>query len=152
MSELMTKIANDMKFYQKEGKTKELNLLRTVYGELELSRLRKPDKFNDSEVIRIFKKFKAGVVETINALNDNGREIPKDILMELTFYDLWIPKTMSVEDIVNYIKMNPIIENIKNAKSNGQAIGLAMTLFKMNNLSVEGKDVSTAVLLIRKSE
>jgi uncharacterized protein YqeY len=151
MSELMTKISNDMKFYQKEGKTKELNLLRTVYGELELSRLRNPDKFNDDEVIRLFKKFKAGVLETINALNNNGKEPSEEMLMELAFYDLWIPNVMPLDLIQIYLEKT-ILDQIKGAKSDGQAIGLAMGLFKKDKIPVEGKDVSTAVSSIRKAE
>jgi hypothetical protein len=128
----------------KSGDILERDTLRTVLGEVQ----NKYEKPNDENVISILKKSKEGCVETMRVADvSRWGTIPK----EVKIYDKFLPSYLPIEVIVEKIKTNdPLVTQIKSAKSDGQATGYAIRLFKENGLSVEGKDVTEAVKQIRR--
>jgi uncharacterized protein YqeY len=125
----------------------EMGLLKTVYGEIELIRARSPKSFKDEDAVEVFKKFKAGVEETIRAMQMNGNEVPTTMREEISLYEEYIPPSLSVEDIQAILAVRP--DGILAAKSDGMATGIAIGMLKKQNVVADGGDVNKAVRLIR---
>jgi len=134
----------------KEGDSFERDVLKTVLGEIQTLKAR-TGKMDDDRVINVFKKFKQGVLDTIKIMEAGGiEEHPEELDFEIDIYDKYIPKTMPIEDIVSYIKGNDADDSVINAKSDGQATGMAMKLLRMYKVPTDGKDVAEAVKMLRK--
>jgi len=146
MCELIGTIKDRIVKCIKEGNTFERDILKTVLGEVETAQSR-TGKMNDEGVIKIFKKFKQGVEDTIQLLEKEGAEGDLSYLrVEVEVYDKYIPATMGVEDIIGFLQGKDLIIN---SKSDGQATGMAMGMFKRDGIAVDGKDVAEAVKQIR---
>ena len=129
---------------QKGNLPREMNLLKTVYGEIELARMRNPKKFTDQDAINVFKKFKLGVQECIEQLEKRCLCISDAMNREIKIYEEFIPETMSVDAIEIYLEKT-MEEAISSAKSVGQATGISMGRLKKDGMPVDGKDVAEAV-------
>lgn len=120
------------------SKSNERSLLRTLIGEIE----RAPTGTNPQKVLHkivvanyeCLKLLKKDDPRTANAIWEN------DYIQEL------LPKNLSVEDIMTVFVNDPVLEaSLRAAKSEGQAVGLAMKHLKESKVFVEGKDVVEAV-------
>ena len=144
MCEILVKIQNKIIHCMKTGNSFERDILKTVVGEIQTIKSRTGEMTNDG-AIKIIKKFKQGVEETIE-LNNKMDFNPILLHDEIKIYDQYIPATMGIEGIIKFIDgKEPIIS----AKSDGQATGIAMGILKKANIPVEGKDVAEAVKQIR---
>ena len=148
MSKMVDKLVKRIRYCQKGNFKDEMNILKTVYGEIELIRARNIHKFSDEDVVKIFKKFRDGVKETILILGKTSKPIPQGMIDEISIYDKWIPPTASVDDIVSYLEIN-FADQIIGLKSDGQATGIAITFLKKSFEFVDGRDVAQAVKIIR---
>jgi len=145
---LVNKVQNRILQCMKDGNVFERDMLKTVLGEVQTIHSR-TGKMDDDGVIKVFKKFKQGVEETIE-LNNKMDFDPILLHDEIKIYDQYIPATMGVGGIVKLL--TDITDKIKDAKSDGQATGIAMGFIKNNGtvvIPVDGKDVSEAVKQIR---
>ena len=150
------KIKDRIKECMKSGESEERDILRTVLGEMQSKEAINGD-MSEEECIKVFKKFKQGVEDTIGFLKERCASDDVDIReilemeKEIAIYDQYIPQTMNVEYIVDTLDGYPVIDDIRLASSDGQAVGAAMRFFKQNpNFEVQGKDVSEAVKILRK--
>ena len=119
----------------------ERDILKTVLGEVETIKSR-TGKMDDAGVVKIFKKFKQGVEETM-ALMVAPIDTVESMLAEIVIYDQYIPKSLSLFATMSYLDNHK--DALLGAKSDGQATGVAMGLLKRENLPVDGKDVALAV-------
>jgi len=147
MSDLLKCLVGQIGSYQKTDPEK-MNILKTVYGEIELKKFRQKNEFTDENVISVFKKFKAGVAENISILRESGREPTEIMLKEISIYDEWIPSNLSIEEVKNELEI--LILRHLDAKSDGQFIGAAMAYFRKNGIAVDGKEVSSIAKFIRE--
>jgi uncharacterized protein YqeY len=142
MNTLKDNIQDRIKQCMKDGNTFERDTLRTVLGEAQSKNLNSTDE----DIVKIIKKSKQGCVDNLNYVHSS--QIPL-VQKEIAIYDKYLPKTLSIDEIFDLISKNDITSQIVDAKSDGQATGLAMGFFKKNGLTVDGKDVTVAIKKIR---
>jgi uncharacterized protein YqeY len=121
------------------------NILKVVLGEIHTMESRTGIKLKDEEIHKVIKKTVEGIDETLKYVkegeNYNKLVAEKQILSNL------LPQYLSKEAVLAVL--NEIVIDLKAAKSDGQATGVAMKLIKEKKLSVDGKVVSEAVKEIR---
>ena len=149
MCKIITEVKDRIKECMIKANSFERDVLKTVLGEIQTIKSR-TGKMDDDGVIKVFKKFKQGVEETIELLEKEGcGQDNSHLKVEIEVYDRFIPAVMSVDSIVKILYH--FTDKIKNAKSDGQATGMAMGFLKNDKvvIPVDGKDVATAVKQIR---
>lgn len=164
LNNLQTRIVECMRC----GLTHERDILKTVIGEAQLNSSRTNKPITDDDIIAVLKKSKQNVEQTMVDMETNatntGVPVHACALMvkqvEITIYNAHLPQYMSVDAIWDtltaatfdqtevgvVVKLTSII---KDAKSDGQATGVAMKYLKANNYAVQGQDVTEAIKMIR---
>jgi uncharacterized protein YqeY len=123
----------------------EKEVLRVALGEIQVVEAR-TGNITDDEAFAIIRKLVKSNQETLAlAASDEQKHV---LTQEIAILELLLPKSLSVEDIVASLK--PIAEEIRAAKSAGQATGVAMKHLKAANATVNGKDVASAVQQLRE--
>lgn len=118
------------------------NILRVVIGEIDTLNGR-GKQVDDEQIHKILRKLVLSNEETIAAMT-------KTLVQENNILNEFLPKLLDKKEILNHLLA--FIEQIKLAKNDGLAIGIAMGVFKKINLPVDGKDVSDVVTKIRSLE
>jgi len=137
-----------VKVAMKSGNVVEKSILKLILGECDTlfngaQQGGKP--LTDEQVSKILRK----VILTNNeTLGYNPSEDKKVIILrENEILESLLPKRLTQYEIRQ--KVSSIEADIKFAKSEGQAVGVAMKLLKENNESVDGNDVKAVVITIR---
>lgn len=128
----------------------EKAIIRVVLGEISTVEARNNKPLTDEEIQKIFKKMIQNNLEMIEKAKlsaENNKEIYDKLIGENLYLSNLIPKSVSKEDIV--IALQEIKDDIKNAKSDGQATGVAMKFLKSKSIAVQGNDVAEAVKIVR---
>lgn len=118
------------------------NVLKVVLGDIELQESRYGKQLTDDEVYRIIRKTLEGV-ETMLTYKPND---PKFEAEKATLKGL-LPKEFAAEDLQTVLSSK--VDEIKAAKNDGQATGIAMKFLKERNISVDGNVVKKLVTEIR---
>jgi len=153
MSELLKKIQDRIRECTRSNNTFERDTLKTLVGEIQTIQSRSGE-LDDDGVIKVLKKFKQGVLDTIGEIKGYGVvEYAEKFELEIAIYSKYIP-TMTPMVVIIEVLQNTILDKLMAAKSDGQATGLAMGYFKKDNpdLPVDGKDVAEAVKAIRSTD
>ena len=140
------RISNRIKECMKSGSSFERDTLKTVLGEIQ-SKEAISGEMSDENCEKVFKKFKQGVEETIKIVDNIRNDSEMYWLKEIAIYDEYITPSMSLLEIVEFLKSQE--EAIKGANSDGQATGIAMGACKKEGFTVDGKDVAEAVKTMR---
>jgi len=118
------------------------NVLKVVLGEIDTQESRNGKPFTDDDCCRVIRKTLQGVEEMLTYKpNDPKFEAEKTTLQAL------LPQEMSIHDLK--VSLTAKAEEIRAAKSEGQATGIAMKFFKENKISVDGNAVKKLVSEIR---
>jgi uncharacterized protein YqeY len=125
-------------------------LLRVVLGEVSTRRARTGQEPTGEEVQGIIRKVMAGNDETRRELERHGQtdhEAYGRLARENAYLQTLLPQTLNREAIRN--ELQPIVADLRGAKNDGQAMGLAMKHLKGKGLAVLGEDVAAAVRDVR---
>ena len=121
------------------------DVLRLAFGEVQTAEARAERPLRDEEVAAILKKLVKSNDETMALANDEARATTlrheNEVLSSL------LPKSWSPAQIVEALASQS--EAIKAAKSDGQAMGVAMKHLKASGATVEAADVSAALKSLR---
>lgn len=121
------------------------DILRLAFGEVQTSEARNGRALEDGEVAAVLKKLVKSNEETLALAGEGDRAATlrreNEVLASL------LPKTLSPEQIVEALAAQA--DAIKAAKSDGQAMGVAMKHMKSTGAAVEAADVTAAVKRIR---
>jgi uncharacterized protein YqeY len=122
------------------------NVLRFVLGQAQNEQARvkhgMTENIPDEMLHKIIKKTIEGNLEVLQVAKDQSALIAENaILNEL------LPKLWTLEQIEECLQS--VGDQIKEAKNDGQATGVAMKSLKAVNAPVDGKDVSTVVKRVR---
>ena len=117
------------------------NILRVVLGEIDVLKGR-GQTVEDEQVHKILRKLIASNEETIKAMTVGLRR-------ENEILDGFLPQLLTKEEIKNHL--NSVATEIMSAKSDGQATGVAVGVFKKAGLAVDGSDVSEIVKKMRSN-
>jgi uncharacterized protein YqeY len=126
------------------------DMLRVIMGEVSTRRARTGKEPADDEVHGIIRKLIAGNTETRHELERRGQtehEAYNRLAQENSYLEGLLPKSLDRAAIRR--ELEPIAAELKGAKNDGQATGLAMKHLKQKGLAVQGEEVAAAVKELR---
>ena len=121
------------------------NILGLVVGEVQTAEARANRALEDAEVTSVVRKILKSNEETL-AVSAEG-ESAVALRAEIAVLQSLLPRSMSPEDIA--LALAPVAEAIRAAKSDGQAMGVAMKHLKAAGAAAESGDVKAAVAKVR---
>lgn len=146
-------INNRLLLAMKNGNVAEKSILRVIKGEwtnvensYEWRKTTGHSPITDDRIYKIIQKLLEGNNETMKLLPPEDPRF-KNLQEENEIMKSLLPTQLTKEEVENHLAS--LLDQIKSAKSEGQAIGVAMKHFKTENLSVDGKIVGEAVKEIR---
>lgn len=137
---LMTTMKSDLITSMKEKNEVKKNILRVVLGEVSTLESRSEEKLTEEQISKVIRKIIQANEETLRYGASEKLESENKILNSL------LPKTLCVSEIRQELVGIP---EIKEAKSEGQAVGIAIKYLKGKQLTVLGEDVKSVVLELR---
>ena len=126
------------------------DLLRVILGEVSTRKARTGKEPRDEEVHAIIRSMIANNNETRKELEQRGQtahEVHERLARENVYLETLLPRTLDQAAIQK--ELEPIVAELKAAKSDGQATGLAMKHLKPKGLAVLGEDVASVVRRMR---
>jgi len=146
----------------KSGNDVEKNLFRTLLGEVQMQASRQSIEPNDEIVVSVARKFIAGLQETITLMkSQDGKSSGNTIYVaetsqqeaEIALLLPLLPPTWDQTKIEAFFlnHESPLFEQIRDAKSEGAAMGLAMKTLKAELAPVGSEDVKAVVKKIREA-
>lgn len=128
------------------------SIIRVILGEASTLEARTNKPLTDEQVQGVVRKILLGNNETMGLMvksNSENVNAPNylNLAAENAFLESLLPQTLTVEQIKT--QLADAIEQIKAAKSDGVATGLANKILKEAQLTVLGGDVFTAVKQLR---
>jgi len=126
-------------------KVVDREILRLALSEIQMIEVRTGTPATDDEAAKIIKKILKANAETAAA--GPSAEARARLDEENVILESLVPKTWDAARIAS--ELAPVAAEIKAAKSDGQATGVAMKHLKGLGATVEGKDVGDAVKKLR---
>ncbi len=126
------------------------DLLRVILGEVSTRRARTGKEPTDEEVHAIIRKVLAGNQETRKELEQRGQtahEAYERLGRENAYLESLLPAVLDRAAIRK--ELEPLGAELRAAKNDGQATGLAMKHLKQKGLAVQGEEVAAAVKELR---
>ncbi len=126
------------------------DVLRVVLGEVSTRKARSGKEPRDEEVHAIIRSMMANNVETRKELEQRGQtahDAYERLGRENSYLETLLPRTLDRDAILK--ELAPVAAELKAAKSDGQATGLAVKQLKQKGLAVLGEDVAAAVKQMR---
>lgn len=123
----------------KDNATK--NTLKVVLGEVDTQEGR-GKTLTDEQIYGVIRKVLQGVEEMLTYKPGDTA-----LLQEKTTLSKLLPAQLNRDDILD--KLIDKVDEIKNAKADGQATGIAMKYFKENKLVVDGTLVADVIKQLR---
>ncbi len=127
----------------KAGNLVEKEILRVAVGEITTDAARPGRQGNDEEATAIVRKLIKSNEESLGHLEDEPRKAT--LRQEIDVLSSFLPKTLDPEAIA--AALEPVLDRIRGAASDGQATGIAMQ--ELKGSPVSGKDVAAAVKKLR---
>jgi uncharacterized protein YqeY len=122
------------------------NILGLAFGEIQTAEARANRALTDDEAVAIVRKLVKANEETLgHASGEDARAA--ELRREIDVLSSLLPKALSVEAIA--AALAPVAEAVRGAKSDGQAMGVAMKHLKASGASVEAPAVQQAVRALR---
>jgi uncharacterized protein len=128
------------------------DVLRVVMGEVSTRQARTGKEPGNIDIHAIIRSMIANNSETRKELEQRGQTTHEGyarLAQENAYLETLLPKTLDQAAIRN--ELQPLAAELKAAKSDGQATGLAMKHLKQKGLAVLGEDVAAAVKQMRTS-
>lgn len=128
----------------KNGEAVERTILSTLVGEIQ-AKAAKDGKDPSDELVE-----KTLIVFAENAkqcIVEGAIERNKTLLEEIAVYERYMPKYVTVNEIVAFLGND--VEKIRAAKADGPATGMAIGILKQMKVKFQGQDVSEAIKKIR---
>lgn len=128
-----------------EKDTVARDILRLAQGEIQTAEARNEKTVTDDEAAGIVRKLVKSNRETMARSED--AEQTKTLAREIDVLEALLPKVMGPDEIL--AALAPVHAAIKEAKSDGQATGVAMKRLKQVGATVGGNDVAAVVKTLR---
>ena len=133
----------------KTGDTLSRDILRLALGEMQMGEARKNAPLTEEEAMTVLRKLIKANEETIGLAGGEGERV-ETLRREISILSTLLPQQMSVDEIV--FALTPHAADIRAAKADGQAMGVAMKFLKAAGASVAGPDVGVAVKKLRERQ
>lgn len=145
MSKLVETMRARVKEAMKARREVEKTILRVALGEVQSEEVRHNTTLDDAAVEKILRKLVKSNRETIEVTTDEARRA--ELTEEVTILESVLPKQMSEDEVV--AALAAVADDIRAAKADGPAMGVAMKHLKSTGAAVDGKVVSAAVRKLR---
>ena len=122
----------------------EKEILKVALGEIQTDEARGVEA-TDVAVSKVLKKLVKSNRETLDAAQDPEQK--RTLEQEIEVIESLLPRCLSAAEIESALA--PVLDALKNAPSDGPAVGIAMKHLKSSGAEVEGKDVSAVVRKLR---
>jgi uncharacterized protein len=122
------------------------NILGLAVGEIQTAEARANRPLGDDEAMAIVRKLLKSNEETLALAGTDDARSPS-LWRGIETLSALLPRSMSVEQIVD--ALSSVAESIRAAKSDGQAMGVAMKHLKAAGAVVGAPDVQQAVKQVR---
>jgi uncharacterized protein len=142
---IVDQIRTQVKDAMRAKRDLERDVLRTALGEIQTAEARAGKALSEDDAQKIIRKLIKSNMETRDVSPDAG--VKDRLSQEITILEALLPKALSVPEIV--AALQSVAADIRAAKSDGQATGVAMKKLKADGATVEGKDVGEAVKQLR---
>lgn len=145
---ILAKVEDAIKISMK-GNATHRNFLRLIKGELQMAEVRQNKPLTEEQEANVLKKMLKSNEETLGLLGvraDDARYVA--LLEENEILKRFLPTIASIEDVK--AALVPVLDQIKLAKSDGQATGIAMKTIKEVKLACDGNTVKEIVAELRK--
>lgn len=119
---------------------------RTVLGEAQAEAVRRKGEVTDEVVLGVVRKAVTGLKETIPLAKGDGRDTTQQEA-ELALLESLLPKAWDRDAIA--AALAPLRDELRAAKSDGQAMGVAMKALKAQGATTNPDDVKAAVAAAR---
>ena len=130
----------------KGGDNATRDTLRTVLGEAKMEAVRRKGEVSDEVVLAVVRKAVAGLQETIPLARKGGRDTaPQEA--ELALLESLLPRAWDRDAIT--AALNAHRDEIRAAKNDGQAMGVAMKVLKSLGATTSPDDVKAVVAATR---
>lgn len=132
------------------GNREEKNLLSVILGDIATAEARSGKELPEAEVEKLLRKMLENNTETLTQLKSHQRAHDPQVAVlerEIALLKSLLPQTLDVAAIAKALE--PVQSEIRQAKNDGQAMGLAMKHLKDLSLPVQGQDVTAVVKQIR---
>lgn len=130
----------------KGGDAATRDTLRTVLGEAQAEAVRRKTETTDEVVLGVVRKGVAGLKETIPLAKKDGRDTTQQEA-ELALLESLLPKAWDREAVAAALAAHR--DDLRAAKSDGQAMGVAMKVLKAQGATTNPDDVKAAVAAAR---
>lgn len=130
----------------KGGDTRTRDTLRTVLGEAQAEAVRRQGEVSDEVILGVVRKAVAGLKETIPLARKDGRDTAHQEA-ELTLLEALLPRAWDRDAIA--AALAPLRDELRAARSDGQAMGVAMKALKAQGATTNPDDVKAAVAAAR---
>lgn len=120
--------------------------LRTVLGEAQAEAVRRKGEVTDEVVVGVVKKAVAGLKETIPLAKKGGRDTAHQEA-ELALLEQLLPKAWDRDAIT--AALTAVRDELRAAKNDGQAMGVAMKVLKAQGATTSPDDVKAVVAAVR---
>jgi uncharacterized protein YqeY len=128
-----------------EKDTVARDILRLAQGEIQTAEARNEKPLTDDEAAAVVRKLVKSNNETMT--NSEDAEQKKILSREIAVLEALLPKSMSHDEIL--AALAPVHTAIKEAKSDGQATGVAMKQLKSVGATASGNEVAAVVKTLR---
>jgi uncharacterized protein YqeY len=129
----------------KAGDAVAKDVLRVALGEIQTAEARAARALTDDEAVAVVRKLIKSNEETLGMTEAAERKAL--LVKETEVLRSLLPAAPSMDDLV--AALAPVRDAVRAAKSDGQAIGVAMKHLKGAGLSAGGADVAEAVKRVR---
>lgn len=130
----------------KGGDTRTRDTLRTVLGEAQAEAVRRKGEVTDEVILGVVKKAVTGLKETIPLARKDGRDTTQQEA-ELALLEAILPSAWDKDAIAAVLA--PLRDELRAAKNDGQAMGVAMKALKAKGATSNPDDVKAAVAAAR---
>jgi uncharacterized protein len=137
---------------KRSGQREEKDLLSVILGDIATDEARSGKDVPDADVEKLLRKMVESNAETLAQMKAHHRaEDPRGAVLEreIAYLKGLLPQTLDSAAIV--AALEPVRAEVRNAKNDGQATGVAMKHLKSQGLKALGQDVSAAVQAIRSA-
>jgi uncharacterized protein YqeY len=121
------------------------NILGLALGEIQTAEARANRTLADADAAAVVRKLLKSNEETLTLGGENAAAAT--LRREIEVLSSLLPKSMGLDDVV--AALAPVAEAMRAAKSDGQAMGVAMKHLKGAGATVESSDVQKAVARVR---
>jgi len=124
-----------------------MSLLQVILGEVSTQQARSGKELSDEQVENVIRGLVTKNDESLALIAGKGMAQEAGLREENVFLNSLLPTVLTVDEIK--VALTDLTEQIKTAKNDGMATGLAMKFLKPKGLKVLGDDVKKAVEQLR---